>query len=230
MLSRAVSILRLVIIAVAIPFLLLSSNISWVVNWPPLYSYGFEKYDVDLYTGIQIKQLVSAGKQIRDYFGDEKEFITVRIEKDGEIIPNLYNHREILHMKDVKELIKGVYRSQQVSALLIAVGVLLGFALPIPGHFGRSVKWICRGGGITLAATLFVVLLALGGFQRFFLYFHLISFSNDLWMLDPRKDFLIMMFPQGFFFDATALIVLLTLAEGLILWFAPSLIRKFWNI
>lgn len=147
MLSRAVSILRLVIIAVAIPFLLLSSNISWVVNWPPLYSYGFEKYDVDLYTGIQIKQLVSAGKQIRDYFGDEKEFITVRVEKDGEIIPNLYNHREILHMKDVKELIKGVYRSQQVSALLIAVGVLLGFALPIPGHFGRSVKWICRGGG-----------------------------------------------------------------------------------
>ena len=227
MLSRAVNILRLVIIAIAMPFFLLSSNISWVVNWPSLYSYGFEKYDVDLYTGIQIKQLVSAGKQIRDYFGDDNEFITIRVEKDGDIIPNLYNRREILHMKDVKELIKGVYRSQQVSALLIALGVLLGFALPIPGHLGRSVRWICRGGGITLAVTFFVGLLALSGF---FLYFHLISFSNDLWMLDPRKDFLIMMFPQGFFFDATILIVLLTLAEGLILWFAPSLIRKFWNI
>ena len=95
MLSRAVNILRLVIIAIAMPFFLLSSNISWVVNWPSLYSYGFEKYDVDLYTGIQIKQLVSAGKQIRDYFGDDKEFITVRVETVSYTHLTLPTNREV---------------------------------------------------------------------------------------------------------------------------------------
>ena len=41
-----------------------------------------------------------------------------------------------------------------------------------------------------------------------FRYFHLISFTNDLWILDPRRDYLIMMFPQGFFFDSTMFIAM----------------------
>ncbi|MDD2471668.1 MAG: DUF1461 domain-containing protein, partial [Dehalococcoidales bacterium] len=38
----------------------------------------------------------------------------------------------------------------------------------------------------------------------------LISFSNDLWLLDPAKDYLIMMFPQGFWADAALLVAALT--------------------
>ena len=43
-----------------------------------------------------------------------------------------------------------------------------------------------------------------------FTQFHFLSFTNDLWMLDPRNDYLIIMFPQQFFFEATVFIGALT--------------------
>ena len=41
------------------------------------------------------------------------------------------------------------------------------------------------------------------GFDDLFRQFHLLSFANDFWLLDPRTDHLIQMFPQGFWFDVT---------------------------
>ena len=71
-----------------------------------------------------------------------------------------------------------------------------------------------------------VGILSLFGFQRLFVFFHLVSFDNDLWILDPTRDYLIMMFPQGFFFDATVFIVVLTLGQALLLWVLPRIIRR----
>ena len=48
------------------------------------------------------------------------------------------------------------------------------------------------------------------GFDTLFTEFHLISFSNDFWLLDPNIDVLIMMFPDGFWFDVVAFITILT--------------------
>ena len=59
------------------------------------------------------------------------------------------------------------------------------------------------GGSATLAILLAVGLFALVGFDSLFLIFHQISFSNNLWQLDPRTDYLLIMFPLGFWFDAT---------------------------
>jgi integral membrane protein (TIGR01906 family) len=54
-------------------------------------------------------------------------------------------------------------------------------------------------------------------FDRFFLQFHLISFANDLWQLDPTKDYLIMLFPQGFWYDATLFCALGTVVMAVVL-------------
>jgi len=65
-------------------------------------------------------------------------------------------------------------------------------------------------------------MLALGlgtmaGFDRLFLQFHVISFSNELWVLDPARDYLIMLFPQGFWYDATLFCTLGTAAGAILL-------------
>jgi len=66
------------------------------------------------------------------------------------------------------------------------------------------------------------LMLALGlgtmlGFDQLFLKFHLISFTNKLWQLDPAKDYLIMLFPQGFFYDAALFCALATAGLAIIL-------------
>ena len=53
-------------------------------------------------------------------------------------------------------------------------------------------------------------------FDGFFLQFHQLSFANDLWLLDPAHDYLIMMFPQGFWFDAALYIAVGALAGAVI--------------
>ena len=43
------------------------------------------------------------------------------------------------------------------------------------------------------------------------------EFANELWMLDPTSDYLIMLFPGGFWYDASLFCVLATVVGAVIL-------------
>ncbi len=203
------------------PVFLIAFNVRWVINFPPLYSYGFDRYDIARYTGIELDELTSAGKQIRDYFNNDADLIEIRIVVAGVRVMNLYNEREVLHMRDVKSLVRGVYRVSEISGLFLGLVIAGGFWVwrrEFWPKLNRLLRW---GGGVTLGLVALVGLGSLVGFDRLFLAFHLISFSNDLWQLDPRRDYLIAMFPQGFFFDATMLIALAVILEAVALVVVP---------
>ncbi|MDK2992860.1 MAG: hypothetical protein PWP48_2093, partial [Clostridiales bacterium] len=53
-----------------------------------------------------------------------------------------------------------------------------------------------------------IALLLATDFDRWFIYFHLTFFNNDLWQLDPSTDMLINIFNEGFFADAAFRILL----------------------
>jgi len=46
---------------------------------------------------------------------------------------------------------------------------------------------------------------------------YLLSFSNEFWQLDPTRDYLIMLFPGGFWYDATIFCALATAGLAIIL-------------
>ena len=224
--APTVKVVIAVLFIAMVPIFLIAFNVRWVINFPPLYSYGFDRYDIVRYTGIERDELISAGKQIRDYFNNDAELLEIRVVVGGILVMNLYNEREVLHMRDVKGLVKGVYRVSEITGLFLALVIVGGFV-----NWGRSfgpmlgslLRW---GGGVTLGLVALVGLGALVGFDRLFLAFHLISFSNDLWQLDPRRDYLIAMFPQGFFFDATMLIALSVVVEAAILVVVPRYMSR----
>ena len=54
-------------------------------------------------------------------------------------------------------------------------------------------------------------------FTEAFIKFHEMAFSNDNWMLDPRTDYLVMLFPEGFWLDATLRIAMLSAIEAVVL-------------
>ena len=224
--APTIKVVIAVLFIAIIPVFLIAFNVRWVINFPPLYSYGFDRYDIARYTGIERGELISAGKQIRDYFNNDAELLEIRVVVGGIRVMNLYNEREVLHMRDVKGLVKGVYRVSEISGLflvLVVVGGFLNWGRSFTPMLGSLMRW---GGGVTLGLVLLVGLGALVGFDRLFLAFHLISFSNDLWQLDPRRDYVIAMFPQGFFFDATMLIALGVVVEAVILVVVPKYLPK----
>ena len=78
------------------------------------------------------------------------------------------------------------------------------------GLLYRAAAWSAFG-SLFLIGILFIAVLI--NFNLVFTTFHFISFANDLWMLDPRTDYLLIMFPQRFFFEATLAIAVMTAIE-----------------
>ncbi len=197
-----------------LPILLLTASIGGTVNSLWLYKYGFDKYNVSQTTGLAETELEKTAIGLISYFNSNEEYISLTIIKDGEPF-ELFNEKEVIHLKDVKGLIWLDY------------WVLLGTLIYTLAYASISLLWrkdwrrlawgVVGGGGITLALMLALGLGTLLGFDQLFWQFHLISFTNELWQLDPTKDYLIMLFPQGFWYDATVFCTLITVGLAIIL-------------
>ena len=215
---------------VLVPVFLITANVRLVINLPALYSYGYDRYEDEItrYMNIEREDYIDGGRQIRDYFNNDAEELDVRVVVGG-ILRSIYSEREVLHMSDVKDLVRGVYRLGELSALyLFAFAVAGMFFEPWRRSLRRTAWHMAMGGAVTLGLVVLVGLGALAGFERLFLAFHEVSFSNDLWQLNPRTDYLIAMFPEEFFFDATILIAVLIIVQSTVL-VAPRWVGAAWR-
>ena len=200
----------------AVPLFLVTNSVTWAVNDLRLYRYGFDKYDVSTVTGIEKEGLVTAARQIRSYFNSADEPLDIRSRILGEERP-LFNQREVAHMRDVKRLIWGVYGVDVAAAMYLMGFVGFGFLMRrrlVAPVLSRYVMW---GSGLTIVLVVLVGLIALVGFDSLFRFFHQVSFANDFWQLDPRRDRLVMMFPQGFWLRATLFVALATVGQAMAL-------------
>jgi integral membrane protein (TIGR01906 family) len=182
-----------------LPALLLTAGVSVAANSLWLYKYGFEKYDVARVTGLAPSELDKAARGLIAYFNSGDAYIDLTVEKNGQPF-QLFNEREILHLKDVKGLFRLVYKV--LLGTLVYALVFVGVDLFWWRDKRRLGTGLFFGGALTLALMLALGLVIAFDFDRFFLQFHLLSFANDFWMLDPAHDYLIMLFPSGFWFDA----------------------------
>ncbi len=199
-----------------LPVLLLTTSLGWAINSLWLYQYGFEKYNVSQTTGLAEVELEKAARGVISYFNSGEEYISLTVVKEGQPF-ELFNQREVIHLKDVKGLIWLDY--------WVLLGTLI-YALTYAGvslfwqrrrYWRRLAQGVVGGSGTTLALMLALGLGTLLGFDQLFLQFHLISFTNEFWQLDPARDYLIMFFPQGFWYDVTLFCALATAVGAVVL-------------
>jgi integral membrane protein (TIGR01906 family) len=184
-----------------LPVLLLTASLGWAANSHWLYKYGFEKYDISQVSGLADSELDKAASGLIGYFNSGEEYISLSVTKDGQPF-ELFNQREIIHLKDVKGLIWLDYWLLLGTLVYVLAygGVCLLWRKP---RYRRRLAWgLVGGGGLTLALMLALGLGTLFGFEQLFWKFHTLFFSNEFWLLDPTKDYLKMLFPDGFFYDA----------------------------
>lgn len=213
---RVLQIASLVFFAICLPLFLISSNLRFTISEPYLYDYGFDEYNISEATGISDDQLKKAAKDLRHYFNSGEESAQIQVIKDGRPF-DLFNQRELLHLKDVKAIIQLFYLVQWITLAYIIIFIASGFVIQKRAFIIRISKGLLLGTVSTLALFAFMGIWALIDFDSIFLAFHHISFSNDLWILDPSRDYLIMMFPEEFFMDAALLLVGFTVLEAIIM-------------
>jgi integral membrane protein (TIGR01906 family) len=196
----------------SLPGLIMTATVAAEFNSLRLYTDGFAKYHVSETTGLSPAELTKAARGIISYFNSGEEYLHVIVEKHGQPF-TLFNEREVSHMKDVKALVQLDYKGLIGTAIYAGLYTLLPFFRRgrRKGDLARATVW---GSAITLG-----ILVALGigtasDFDALFLRFHFLAFTNDLWLLDPTRDYLIMLFPEGFWFDAGMLLGVATTATA----------------
>ena len=220
--TREVLVLRRLATAlfiVAVPVFLVLSFVRIAAVEPRVHEYGFTRYDAEQRTGIDRPQLDRAAREIIRYFRNDDEFLAIAVTVDGQE-RELFNEREVLHMKDVKALIRlafGVHELAFVYLVGFVVAVLAWNRQQPMAELARDV----RVAGIATVVLLVVAASAVVvGFDALFRQFHVLSFANDFWQLDPKRDHLVQMYPQGFWFTVTLAIGLFSAACGGLLWLA----------
>lgn len=163
---------------------------------------GWSKYRVDQVTGLRPDQLPAVAQSFIDYFQAPPGRMDVEVELGGQRRP-LFNERELQHMEDVQAIVRLLLQLQVVAGFyligFLAIGLAIERAAFLP-HLGRLLLAFTA---LTIGLVALIGLFSLLDFSQFWYFFHRLAFRNDLWILDPRRDYLIMLFPQPFWFDAT---------------------------
>lgn len=202
------------VLIVSLPLLLVATNIRWAVNSIGLYERGFSKYQISSATGLTDLELKKTAQQLIDYFNSRRAMAQVTVLKDGEKV-ELFTEREIVHLQDVKNLVQLDYRLQAWTLTVIGIFSLLLVIWGRKGGWRRLAGGFLWGGILTFTLIIILALGAVLGFEQLFLFFHLVSFPNEYWLLDPEQHYLIRIFPEEFFYDAALFIFGATLIEAL---------------
>jgi integral membrane protein (TIGR01906 family) len=169
--------------------------------------YKNEFQDNNVYSNVP--EADEYAKNIISYIKDESE-----LSKD-------FSERATLHMKDVKHLI-----NTAIFILYISTAILIfSIAYLIKNKkYKRLTSSLTYGGILSLALlTIFIFLIYLS-FNKTFINFHLIFFTNDLWMLS-KGDLLLKLFPQEFFMNIAKRIALTAIMTSTIITFTGIILR-----
>jgi integral membrane protein (TIGR01906 family) len=205
-----------VLFVISVPLLCLSAGITIAINSQWFYEYGFRAYDVGQTTGLADSELHKAAGGLIDYFNNGYEYIDLTVIKDGQPF-TLFNKKEILHLADVKSLIRLDYNILIGTGLYVLLFALSGIFWLKDEYRQRLARAALAGSILTTALMAVIGIMAVINFNQFFTWFHLISFANDFWLLDPSKDYLIMLFPGGFWSDAAIYVAAATLLFALLI-------------
>lgn len=199
-----------------IPVFLVLTNVRIAATEQAVYGYAFSTYNVPAVTGLDRAQLDRAADEIVAYFtsGDPTSLLDIRVTVQGGESQPLYNEREVIHMRDVKQLFQFFFRVHEVAFAYMVVYVAGVYLWSREQSLRRLARQAVTAGIVTAVTLGLVATAMLVGFDQLFTAFHIVSFANDFWRLDPTQDRLVQMFPMGFWFDVSIGVGVLSIAQG----------------
>jgi integral membrane protein (TIGR01906 family) len=214
--------------AVALVLLLVTTNVRATSNSLWLYEQLFERNHVPERTGITMVELRSVGGTIQDYFSCDTEPLVVVAQINGEQV-SLFGDDEAAHMADVKQLFLKANLVQMLSALVLAVSVGMAAFTLRRRAWATVGSWLIRGSVIASVAIAAIGVASVVAFRQVFLLFHYIGFPEGNFTFSSQTDYLVRVFPNGFWSDITFVIGAMTLIEAALIWSAIRFARRIWR-
>ncbi len=165
------------------------------------YADEYTKYNVLEAVDMELDDLMEVTEHMMAYLRGDRDELQIETIVGGEP-RGFFNDREIAHMVDVRNLFLGGLDIRLIScAIAAACLVILVFTrTDLKRVLPASFQW---GTGLFFVIAAVIAGVVASDFSKYFIVFHHIFFTNDLWLLDPATDLLINIVPEPFFMDMT---------------------------
>lgn len=160
----------------------------------PLYEKGYDKYEVEKLDFVKKYDVGQVTDEVIFYLAD----LSNNMNRKG-----LFEPREHRHMVDVKRLFS---QGRLLRVIFLPfIFLLIQQTKKDRGFFRKFViaygVFLSLFGLIAVLGTLF--------FQKAFVKFHHLFFSNEDWLLSPKDSIIINLMPEGFFMDMAKYIAII---------------------
>ncbi|HHX63109.1 MAG TPA: TIGR01906 family membrane protein [Epulopiscium sp.] len=127
-----------------------------------------------------------------------------------------------IHFVDVKAIFMFLKKAMYVLGVYSMIGIIFNI-------MKKQYSFLKHTAVGTIAVPLGILLAVMINFDKAFVFFHHIAFTNDYWIFDPDLDPIITILPQEFFLHSFLLIISLVLIMALILIMIHKMEEKLWQ-
>lgn len=204
---------------------LLITSVDIVAFRKSFYEKEYKKLNTAYEMRMEENGLLESTYALLDYLKGNRDDIIVHTKVNG-TQREVFNERETLHMIDVKNLYENVITVRNVFFIFSIIGLCI-----LMWKRKKATIWYLAEmfPKVSLFIGLFFLMLSFWAsidFTNFWISFHELFFTNDLWLLNPMTDLMIQMFPETFFFDMVIQIIVVFFATFSILLILSFLVRK----
>ncbi len=127
-----------------------------------------------------------------------------------------------IHFVDVKNIFMFIKKMMWALGLYSLIGI--GFNIS-----KKQYSFLKHTALMTIAMPVTILSIAMLNFDKAFIIFHKIAFTNDYWIFDPALDPIINILPQEFFIHSFLLIIGIVLMISLILIIIHKMEERLWQ-
>lgn len=200
-------------VVLVFPLYLLLSSVEFNTFQIKIFEKSFEENNTDKITGKSMAELINISEDLLNYLRG----------KDINLSKN-FDEREVEHMKDVEDLFHYGFILKRVLFTISFIAIV--YIIINKKYLYKNLDIIFKGFFVLWGLIGGLFILTIFDFTKYFTYFHLIFFDNDLWILDPDTSLMINMLPETFFINIFRNIVILFLIILLIIHIGLYFLRK----
>lgn len=182
------------LVMLLIPLVTVLCSVQIFVYCDTFFAGQYEANWVAENTKIKSEDLMRITDEIQAYLSGQRKDFIIYGTVDGKY-RQVFNEREIMHMKDVQSLFKAGFILRNLSAVLLLLLVLYLWLTEKKLLFKAMLASFLFSAAVFLALAVLLYL----DFNRCFVVFHEVLFNNDLWILAPESSILVNMVPEPFF-------------------------------
>ena len=179
------------------------------------YKSFYQKENLAPKIGTTYEELINNTSNLLDYLNNKAELNT-----------SWFTEKDILHMKDVKTLYNVSFYTMIFFIAVFIISTILIMVL----YKNHTMFYITRTFNKTLLAFIVSIIVLSGiisyNFNSFWIKFHQLLFSNDLWLLSHDESNLIKMVPEEFFISLITTIILHILLLFIALFILNNIFKK----